>query len=228
MAVQWGLTTCPKLRILFLNYEQAEACRTCIEKVFKRCWRWLAFDVHRSHCKCHCFLRLTRSPLFLLMSLKGLYKWTTCVADSSLRNEIFILFYFMIHTKPWWCCYLLGMQSSCTPLKIKAFLLSWIYNTIWCSQTYIKYFMAHLSLSQVLENGISYLVSLEGQKTGFYADQRENRQFIRSISEGQRVLDMCCYTGGFALNAASGNAMSVTGISHHCIAIFLFSSCQFL
>lgn len=65
---------------------------------------------------------------------------------------------------------------------------------------------------KVLENGISYLVSLEGQKTGFYADQRESRQFIHSISEGQRVLDMCCYTGGFALNAASGNATSVTGV----------------
>ncbi|XP_063946479.1 uncharacterized protein LOC108214611 [Daucus carota subsp. sativus] len=65
---------------------------------------------------------------------------------------------------------------------------------------------------KVVENGISYVISLEGQKTGFYADQRENRQFIRNISEGQRVLDMCCYTGGFALNAASGNATSVTGV----------------
>lgn len=65
---------------------------------------------------------------------------------------------------------------------------------------------------QVVENGISYLVSLEGQKTGFYADQRENRQFISSISEGQKVLDICCYTGGFALNAASGGASSVTGM----------------
>ncbi|XP_077221431.1 S-adenosyl-L-methionine-dependent methyltransferases superfamily protein isoform X2 [Tasmannia lanceolata] len=48
---------------------------------------------------------------------------------------------------------------------------------------------------KVLENGISYAISLEGQKTGFYADQRENRHFISSISKGQKVLDVCCYSG---------------------------------
>ncbi|KAL7088362.1 hypothetical protein ACP275_13G123300 [Erythranthe tilingii] len=67
-------------------------------------------------------------------------------------------------------------------------------------------------LSQVVENGISYLVSLEGQKTGFYADQRDSRQYISTISEGKKVLDICCYTGGFALNAAGGGAISVTGV----------------
>lgn len=62
-----------------------------------------------------------------------------------------------------------------------------------------------------MENGICYLVSLEGQKTGFYADQRENRHFISLISKDQRVLDVCCYTGGFALNAACGGATDVIG-----------------
>ncbi|KAL1537154.1 ribosomal RNA large subunit methyltransferase I [Salvia divinorum] len=65
---------------------------------------------------------------------------------------------------------------------------------------------------EALENGIYYLVSLEGQKTGFYADQRENRLYLSSISNGQKVLDVCCYTGGFALNAARGGALSVTGV----------------
>lgn len=65
---------------------------------------------------------------------------------------------------------------------------------------------------EVLENGISYLISLNGQKTGFYADQRENRKFLSTISEGQQVLDICCYTGGFALNAAGGGALNVTGV----------------
>ncbi|KAM7526919.1 hypothetical protein LguiA_016821 [Lonicera macranthoides] len=65
---------------------------------------------------------------------------------------------------------------------------------------------------KVVENGIYYLISLEGQKTGFYADQRENRQFLSTISKGQRVLDICCYTGGFALSAAHGHAMNVTGV----------------
>lgn len=67
-------------------------------------------------------------------------------------------------------------------------------------------------MSQVLENGISYAISMEGQKTGFYADQRENRQFISTISSGQKVLDICCYSGGFSLNAIRGGAVNVTGI----------------
>ncbi|CAL9219107.1 unnamed protein product [Arabidopsis halleri] len=66
--------------------------------------------------------------------------------------------------------------------------------------------------SMVVENGISYAISLEGQKTGFYTDQRENRHFVSTISAGKRVLDLCCYSGGFALNAARGGATSVIGI----------------
>lgn len=66
-------------------------------------------------------------------------------------------------------------------------------------------------ICQVIENGISYAISLEGQKTGFYADQRENRMFLSTISKGQKVLDICCYSGGFSLNAAKGGAMSITG-----------------
>ncbi|GAA0184607.1 RNA methyltransferase [Lithospermum erythrorhizon] len=65
---------------------------------------------------------------------------------------------------------------------------------------------------KVMENGVSYLISLEGQKTGFYADQRENRHFISTIAEGRSVLDICCYTGGFALNAANGGALKITGV----------------
>ncbi|KAJ4705761.1 Ribosomal RNA large subunit methyltransferase I [Melia azedarach] len=66
--------------------------------------------------------------------------------------------------------------------------------------------------TKVLENGISYAISMEGQKTGFYADQRENRQFISTISNGQKVLDICCYTGGFSLSAVRGGSVHVTGI----------------
>ncbi|KAL1357278.1 uncharacterized protein [Arachis hypogaea] len=66
--------------------------------------------------------------------------------------------------------------------------------------------------TKIMENGIVYTVSLKGQKTGFYADQHENRQFISSISDGQKVLDLCCYSGGFALNAVRGGAINVTGI----------------
>ena len=50
-----------------------------------------------------------------------------------------------------------------------------------------------------------------GQKTGFYADQRDSRLAIRQLAQGKRVLDLCCYTGGFALNALAGGALHVTG-----------------
>ncbi|WJX87504.1 hypothetical protein P8452_69689 [Trifolium repens] len=66
--------------------------------------------------------------------------------------------------------------------------------------------------TKIMENGIVYTISLKGQKTGFYADQRENRQFISGISDGQKVLDLCCYSGGFSLNAVRGGALNVTGV----------------
>ena len=64
---------------------------------------------------------------------------------------------------------------------------------------------------QVVENGIQYVASLGGQKTGFYADQRDSRLLIRSLSHKSSVLDLCCYSGGFALNAAIGGAFHTTG-----------------
>ncbi|KAM1484280.1 hypothetical protein ACFXTO_036353 [Malus domestica] len=75
--------------------------------------------------------------------------------------------------------------------------------------------------TMVMENGIFYSISLEGQKTGFNADQRGNRQFISTISDGQKVLDMFCYSGSFALNAAQGGAANVIGIDSSLPAIEL-------
>ena len=49
----------------------------------------------------------------------------------------------------------------------------------------------------------------EGQKTGFYLDQRENRFFLRGVSEGKKLLDCFCYTGGFSIHAALGGAREV-------------------
>jgi 23S rRNA (cytosine1962-C5)-methyltransferase len=63
------------------------------------------------------------------------------------------------------------------------------------------------------DNDIQYEIDvLEGQKTGFYLDQRENRKSIRRFSEGARVLDCFCNDGGFALNAAVRGASSVLGV----------------
>ncbi len=66
----------------------------------------------------------------------------------------------------------------------------------------------------VVEHGVKYQVDIvEGQKTGFYFDQRDNRLAVAKFCAGQRVLDLCCYTGGFALTAASlGQAASVLGV----------------
>lgn len=65
----------------------------------------------------------------------------------------------------------------------------------------------------LVENGIKYSVDLcEGQKTGFYLDQRENRHAVARYCVGKRVLDMFCYTGGFALNAAKAGAASVLAV----------------
>jgi 23S rRNA (cytosine1962-C5)-methyltransferase len=73
---------------------------------------------------------------------------------------------------------------------------------------------------EIHEHGISYEVDLlEGQKTGFFLDQRENRFAIRRYARGTRVLDCCCNDGGFALNAAAAGAAEVTGIdvSEHAV-----------
>jgi len=66
---------------------------------------------------------------------------------------------------------------------------------------------------QFEENGVTFEVFLdEGHKTGFFCDQRENRARLRSLVEGKSVLDVCSYTGGFALNAAAAGAAEVRGI----------------
>lgn len=75
---------------------------------------------------------------------------------------------------------------------------------------------------EVLEDGVRYLASLsKGQKTGFYFDQRENRARVRKWAPGARVLDLCCYSGGFAVNAALGGAASVTAVDSSASALRL-------
>ena len=66
----------------------------------------------------------------------------------------------------------------------------------------------------VTEHGLKFGVDLtEGQKTGFYLDQRDNRQAAARFARGRRVLDMFCYSGGFAVACAvSGNARSVLAV----------------
>ena len=65
----------------------------------------------------------------------------------------------------------------------------------------------------VEEDGLRFLVNLaEGQKTGFYLDQRDNRRAVAPLAAGRRVLDAFCYTGGFGLYAARAGARGVLGV----------------
>ena len=66
---------------------------------------------------------------------------------------------------------------------------------------------------QIVENGIRYLVDVEnGQKTGFFLDQKYNRAAVGRIAAGKRVLDCFTHTGSFGLNAAKGGAAHVTSV----------------
>ena len=67
---------------------------------------------------------------------------------------------------------------------------------------------------RIREHGVRYEVDfIQGHKTGFFCDQRDNRWRFSRLVRGARVLDLCCYTGGFALAAAHlGGAAEVTGV----------------
>jgi 23S rRNA (cytosine1962-C5)-methyltransferase len=66
----------------------------------------------------------------------------------------------------------------------------------------------------IREHGLRFRVAPGGKhKTGFFVDQRDNRQFLSGFCEGQRVLDLCCNSGGFAVYAkALGGAAEVLGV----------------
>lgn len=73
---------------------------------------------------------------------------------------------------------------------------------------------AGVALVTVREHGLRFRVDLRGgHKTGFFADQRENRRRLAALTRGGEMLDVCCYTGGFGVYAASlGGAAAVTGV----------------
>ncbi len=72
----------------------------------------------------------------------------------------------------------------------------------------------------VIENGVSYLCNLrDGQKTGWYFDQRENHKLIASLANGKSVLDVYCYNGGFGVAAAKAGAKEVVFIDSSEMAI---------
>jgi 23S rRNA (cytosine1962-C5)-methyltransferase len=65
----------------------------------------------------------------------------------------------------------------------------------------------------IKESGLHYSVDIGGgQKTGFFFDQRINRQLVRTYANGKEVCDCFCYSGGFTVNALAGNASHVTSV----------------
>ncbi len=75
-------------------------------------------------------------------------------------------------------------------------------------------------ITEICENGIYYSVDVEnGQKTGFFLDQKYNRLAVAKLARGRRVLDCFTHTGSFALNAARGGAERVTAVDVSASAI---------
>ena len=76
------------------------------------------------------------------------------------------------------------------------------------------------TLVPITENGVRYMVDVEnGQKTGFFLDQKENRRAIAKLCPGARVLDCFTHTGSFGLNAALAGAAEVTSVDASDLAI---------
>src|SRR5690606_20692033 len=70
------------------------------------------------------------------------------------------------------------------------------------------------------ENGATFFVDvLEGQKTGWFFDQRDNRAFMAGLSQGARVIDLYSYNGGFAVQAAKAGAESVIAVDRSADAL---------
>jgi len=74
----------------------------------------------------------------------------------------------------------------------------------------------------IAENGLRFFIDLaEGQKTGYYLDQRDNRLAVARLTVGKRVLDAFCYSGGFSLHSAKAGATEVLGVDASEVALEL-------
>ncbi len=73
---------------------------------------------------------------------------------------------------------------------------------------------------EIVENGVKYIVDVkEGQKTGFFLDQKNNRAAIQRLCKGKKVLDCFTHTGSFALNSGIAGAESVLGVDASELAV---------
>lgn len=75
---------------------------------------------------------------------------------------------------------------------------------------------------EIQENGLLFDVDIKnGQKTGFFLDQRENRMLVKDLSAGRKILNCFAYTGGFSVYAAKGGASSVLSVESSALAVEL-------
>jgi 23S rRNA (cytosine1962-C5)-methyltransferase len=80
--------------------------------------------------------------------------------------------------------------------------------------------LGEASGTHVMENGLKFHVDwTTGQKTGFFIDQRENRELVRRLAHGRKVLNMFSYTGGFSVYAAAGGAELVHSVDSSAMAV---------
>ncbi|MCH5220075.1 MAG: class I SAM-dependent rRNA methyltransferase [Muribaculaceae bacterium] len=84
------------------------------------------------------------------------------------------------------------------------------------------YIVGRYESDEATENGLRFHIDwLKGQKTGFFLDQRDNRELLRKYAHGRRVLNTFCYTGGFSVYALAGGALSVDSVDSSAKAISL-------
>lgn len=76
-----------------------------------------------------------------------------------------------------------------------------------------RFLLGEASTERIKESNVLYEVNhVEGQKTGFFLDQRDNRSLLRSYAQQKSVLNTCCYSGGFSMAAAAGGASTIVSI----------------
>lgn len=84
------------------------------------------------------------------------------------------------------------------------------------------YIIGGFETNIAIENGLKFNIDwLKGQKTGFFVDQRDNRALLQRYSEGARVLNMFCYTGGFSVYSMRGGATLVHSVDSSAKAVAL-------
>lgn len=90
------------------------------------------------------------------------------------------------------------------------YLKSYLQNNLGIEEIFSESPDAH---AEFLENNLKFIADIgQGQKTGHFLDQRDNRQLVRSLAHKRRVLDAFCYSGGFSVYALAGGAQSVSSV----------------